>query len=142
MAGITFQAITPKKKLQLVNEQGLFRSAHLNMKNYLESIKSVMQNNYDSAKKSPKYKRRKENDGIWSGWEITVSSDGLEGSITNEIRGAAYVQGPRRLRGESTVSQLPQMRQRGWKSITDVAQQQHASYVRVMARSIIGEENA
>lgn len=104
-----------------------------NITTYLQTIKLELISDYLRVAPSPNYKRTH---ALAKGWEVHVNSD-TEGFLTNDVEYAQYVQGPRRAGGrEVGERQARKLRQKGWRSISDIARQDIKIFEQLVNRSI------
>lgn len=136
---ISYRSITPKQ-FRLIDSRVVDRNLRDGMREYLEKVKKIMQDNYNTTQSPTVYKRTYE---LQKGWKVYVRSNNY-GDLINDAtektgrrkQYAAYVQGPRT--GGVGQRQTPFMRRRGWKSITDVTRETRRDFVKVMSRKIRG----
>lgn len=131
-APIVLQSISTKRFASLDSAR-ITGSVRTNMRRYLEAVKRIMQEDYGRVPPGKTYVRT---GLLGDSWVITVSADGAEGTLENTAEYGVFVQGPRGGGRGPGERQAQQLRSRGWKSISDVVRDQHASYVGIMNRSI------
>jgi hypothetical protein len=142
---VSLKAIRPSK-FKTINAAVTKQAARDGIKEYLNEVKQIMKDNYNTAQEG-KYKRRNTGKrggytGVGGSWVVSVRSHNF-GVLTNDAKDergrplAAFVQGPRRGRvGPDFQSQ--EMRDRGWKPITDVVRATAKRYEEIMNRKIRG----
>ena len=129
---ISLKAIRPKR-FNLIDPGRTIANIKKSQKRYLEEVKRQLNAGYSDVTPSPRYTRTNK---LRDGWIIEVSTDGSTGTLKNRAAHAVYAVGPRgggRGRGER---QAAFQRQRGWKSISDVARETRPRYVQLMNRSL------
>lgn len=134
---VKLEAIRPKK-FALIDPDRTRANVRRSMKRYLDEIKAILQNNYYSVPNSKTYQRTHD---LQRGWRITMSADGTDGFLYNDVDYAVFAQGPRgggRGKGER---QAQHMRARGWLSITDVARDTAPRFKQLMNRSVQGSSD-
>jgi hypothetical protein len=131
---VTLQAIRPSR-FDLISPERTQANVRRSMKRYLNEVKKILQENYNTVPTSPNYTRTHD---LQQGWEVSVSPDGSQGFLFNETPYAVFVQGPKG-GGRGTGSrQTAAMRNRGWLSISDVARVTRPRFNELMNRSIQG----
>ena len=106
--------------------------ARAGMREYLDEVKKIMQDNYETARSSPGYTRTNR---MRKGWKVRVPSNNF-GDLINDVRYTSLVQGPNRNTTTGRVLQQARFRERGWLSISDVARDTKHRYERIMNRRI------
>lgn len=128
---VSLKAIVPRT-FRVINPARVEVEMRAGMREYLEEVKKIMQDNYNTAEPSPAYTRTNK---MRRGWVVAVRSNNF-GELTNSVRYAGLVQGPNRPSVNERVRQQARFRRRGWKSISDVARETRHSYARTMNRRI------
>jgi hypothetical protein len=128
---VSLRAIVPKK-FRIINPGRVEIEMRAGMREYLEEVKKIMQDNYETAEPSPSYTRTNK---MRRGWRVAVRSNNF-GELTNSVRYTGLVQGPNRPSVNERVRQQARFRRRGWKSISDVVRDTKHRYERVMNRRI------
>lgn len=128
---VSLRAIRPRA-FRLIVPTRVEVEARAGMREYLEEVKKIMQDNYNTARPSPGYTRT---NTMRKGWRVIVRSNNF-GDLVNAVHYTSLVQGPNRNTTTGRVTQQARFRERGWLSISDVARNTKKRYARIMNRRI------
>lgn len=133
---VGLKSIRPKK-FNLIDPTRTVANIRKAQKRYLESVRDQLNKGYDDVAPSPKYTRTNK---VRNGWRIEVSPDGSTATLTNSEEHAVYPVGPRGGGRQAGSRQAQFQRQRGWKSISDVARETKPLYRQLVNRAISPRE--
>jgi len=128
---VSLRAIVPKK-FRVINPARVEVEMRAGMREYLEEVQKIMQDNYETAIPSPSYTRT---ETLRKGWKVHVRSNNF-GECVNAVRYAGLVQGPNRPAVNERVRQQARFRRKKWKSISDVVRETAKKYPQAMNRRI------
>lgn len=155
MPQVQLKAINTIKARKIFNAAGLQAESRKQMNNYLKRVRDKLILNYNDADVTPtgaryegreNVRRRREwvrgvgdkrnkSENMRGSWHIDVNHDGSLGTLFNTASYAVYVQGPRGHGRGPGQRQAKKMRDRGWRSITDVARETYKEFTIVMNRA-------